>query len=86
MDGFALVLCGCLMFEATLSFCLQSINQLSLFVIEVVPDREDVNIENYFDECFAFIDEAKRMGGGVLVHCFVGKSRRWLFFPYYSIT
>jgi len=47
------------------------------FVYKIIniPDREDVNIENYFDECFAFIDEAKRMGGGVLVHCFVGKSR-----------
>jgi len=46
------------------------------FVYKIIniPDREDVNIENYFDECFAFIDEAKRMGG-VLVHCFVGKSR-----------
>jgi len=47
------------------------------FVYKIIniPDREDVNIENYFDECFAFIDEAKRTGGGVLVHCFVGKSR-----------
>jgi len=45
------------------------------FVYKIINNREDVNIENYFDECFAFIDEAKRMGGGVLVHCFVGKSR-----------
>lgn len=47
------------------------------FVYKIIniPDREDVYIENYFDECFAFIDEAKRTGGGVLVHCFVGKSR-----------
>ncbi|KAH7857025.1 hypothetical protein Vadar_008156 [Vaccinium darrowii] len=47
------------------------------FVYKIIniPDREDVNIENYFDECFTFIDEAKRTGGGVLVHCFVGKSR-----------
>lgn len=47
------------------------------FVYKIIniPDREDVNIEIYFDECFAFIDEAKRTGCGVLVHCFVGKSR-----------
>lgn len=47
------------------------------FVYKIIniPDREDVNIENYFDECFTFIDEAKRTGCGVLVHCFVGKSR-----------
>uniref|UniRef100_A0A7N0RCP9 Dual specificity protein phosphatase 1 n=1 Tax=Kalanchoe fedtschenkoi TaxID=63787 RepID=A0A7N0RCP9_KALFE len=43
-------------------------------VIEVV-DKEDTNLEKYFDECIDFIDEAKRQGGGVLVHCIVGKSR-----------
>lgn len=64
------------MIEATLSFFCQGINySVTLFVIEVVPDRGDVNIANYFDECFNFIDEGKRTGG-VLVHCFVGKSRR----------
>lgn len=41
-----------------------------------VLDKEDTNLSQYFDECFDFIDEAKRQGGGVLVHCFVGKSRR----------
>ncbi|KAJ7980114.1 putative Dual specificity protein phosphatase [Quillaja saponaria] len=40
-----------------------------------VMDREDTNIKQYFDQCFNFIDEAKRLGGGVLVHCFVGRSR-----------
>ncbi|KAK3440880.1 hypothetical protein EUGRSUZ_B01140 [Eucalyptus grandis] len=47
------------------------------FVYKVikVTDREDTNIRECFDECFEFIDEAKRLGGGVLVHCFVGKSR-----------
>ncbi|GLT99783.1 hypothetical protein SLE2022_171990 [Rubroshorea leprosula] len=44
-------------------------------VIPVVLDKEDTNITQYFDECFDFIDEAKRQGGGVLVHCFVGRSR-----------
>ncbi|TYH03641.1 hypothetical protein ES288_A09G235500v1 [Gossypium darwinii] len=47
------------------------------FVYKVIPvlDKEDTNLSQYFDECFNFIDEAKREGGGVLVHCFVGKSR-----------
>ncbi|XP_052208502.1 dual specificity protein phosphatase 1 isoform X2 [Diospyros lotus] len=47
------------------------------FVYKIIniADREDVNIAQYFDDCFNFIDEAKRMGGAVLVHCFVGRSR-----------
>ncbi|XP_057956801.1 dual specificity protein phosphatase 1 isoform X2 [Malania oleifera] len=40
-----------------------------------VYDREDTDLMQYFEECFNFIDEAKRLGGGVLVHCFVGRSR-----------
>ncbi|KAG2306767.1 hypothetical protein Bca52824_026515 [Brassica carinata] len=44
-------------------------------VVRVVVDKEDTNLEMYFDECFDFIDEAKKLGGSVLVHCFVGKSR-----------
>ncbi|KAF6144730.1 hypothetical protein GIB67_017749, partial [Kingdonia uniflora] len=44
-------------------------------VIEVVADREQTYIARHFDECFSFIDEAKKMGGGVLVHCFAGRSR-----------
>lgn len=43
-------------------------------IIDVI-DKEDVNLKQYFDECFDFIDEAKRHGRGVLVHCFAGKSR-----------
>ncbi|XP_035548615.1 dual specificity protein phosphatase 1-like isoform X1 [Juglans regia] len=46
-----------------------------LFIASEVTDREDTDIKQYFDESFDFIDEAKRLGGGVLVHCFVGKSR-----------
>ncbi|XP_058001035.1 dual specificity protein phosphatase 1-like [Hevea brasiliensis] len=47
------------------------------FVYKVigVTDKEDTNLRQYFDECFSFIDEAKRQGGCVLIHCFVGKSR-----------
>ncbi|OAY27884.1 dual specificity protein phosphatase 1 [Manihot esculenta] len=40
-----------------------------------VVDREDTNLRQYFDDCINFIDEAKRQGGGCLVHCFVGRSR-----------
>ncbi|XP_043696803.1 dual specificity protein phosphatase 1-like isoform X5 [Telopea speciosissima] len=49
---------------------------LTVFLVILVTDREDTDIAQYFDECFDFIDEAKRLGGGVLVHCFVGRSRR----------
>ncbi|KAL7105150.1 hypothetical protein ACP275_07G026700 [Erythranthe tilingii] len=40
-----------------------------------VRDKEDENISQYFEECFQFIYEAKAAGGGVLVHCFAGRSR-----------
>ncbi|GAB4851138.1 Dual specificity protein phosphatase 1 [Ancistrocladus abbreviatus] len=40
-----------------------------------VMDKEDTDLAKRFDECFNFIDEAKETGGGVLVHCFAGKSR-----------
>ncbi|KAK7387798.1 hypothetical protein VNO78_22591 [Psophocarpus tetragonolobus] len=43
-------------------------------IIDVV-DKEDEDLKQYFNECFDFIDEAKRQGGGVLVHCFAGRSR-----------
>ncbi|KAL3749196.1 hypothetical protein ACJRO7_010312 [Eucalyptus globulus] len=46
-----------------------------MYKVITVPDKVDTNIREYFDECFEFIDEAKRLGGGVLVHCFIGKSR-----------
>ncbi|KAL6188717.1 hypothetical protein ACLB2K_040108 [Fragaria x ananassa] len=46
------------------------------FVYKVfhVADKESTDLKQHFDECFNFIEEAKR-SGGVLVHCFVGKSR-----------
>ncbi|RDY02236.1 Dual specificity protein phosphatase 1 [Mucuna pruriens] len=43
-------------------------------IIDVV-DKDNEDLKQYFNECFDFIDEAKRHGGGVLVHCFAGKSR-----------
>ncbi|CAH9076965.1 unnamed protein product [Cuscuta europaea] len=39
-----------------------------------VSDKGDVDIAQYFEECFEFIEEGKR-SGGVLVHCFLGRSR-----------
>ncbi|XP_019154801.1 PREDICTED: dual specificity protein phosphatase 1-like isoform X2 [Ipomoea nil] len=48
-------------------------NDFTYKVIAVL-DREDVEISQYFDECFNFIEEGKRVGG-VLVHCYMGRSR-----------
>ncbi|KAJ4834374.1 Dual specificity protein phosphatase 1 [Turnera subulata] len=45
-----------------------------VYKVIAVADREETNLKQYFDECCNFIDEAKRRGG-VLVHCFVGRSR-----------
>lgn len=39
-------------------------------------DRSETDLTVYFDECFSFIDQAIQSGGGVLVHCFMGMSRR----------
>ncbi|KAH7442747.1 hypothetical protein KP509_03G102200 [Ceratopteris richardii] len=40
-----------------------------------VRDSADVNLEEHFEECFSFIDEARQNGNAVLVHCFAGRSR-----------
>lgn len=48
---------------------------------DVVTDTEHTYISQYFDECFKFIDDGKKQGGGVLVHCLVGKS--WIRFICY---
>ncbi|KAI5415965.1 dual specificity protein phosphatase 1 [Lathyrus oleraceus] len=47
------------------------------FVYKVidVADKEDTNLTQYFNDCFEFIDEAKKNGGYVLVHCYAGRSR-----------
>lgn len=50
-------------------------NDFTYKVVDVA-DRADTDLARYFDECIDFIEEAKRSGGGVLVHCFVGRSRR----------
>ncbi|XP_076920354.1 dual specificity protein phosphatase 1-like [Bidens hawaiensis] len=39
-----------------------------------VHDRGETNIAECIDDCFGFINEAKRTGR-VLVHCFAGRSR-----------
>ncbi|CAI0559771.1 unnamed protein product [Linum tenue] len=46
-----------------------------VYKVREVADREDTNLRQYLDECINFVDKAKRHGGGVLVHCFVGTSR-----------
>ena len=40
-----------------------------------VRDAPDADISAHFDFCFDFIRDALARGGGVLVHCFQGKSR-----------
>lgn len=47
-----------------------------LLKFEEVADRETTNLKQHFNECFDFIDEAKRNGGHVLVHRKMGISRR----------
>ncbi|KAJ7545814.1 hypothetical protein O6H91_08G011900 [Diphasiastrum complanatum] len=42
--------------------------------IEVL-DSPDVDLQQHFGVCFDFIDEARRQGGGILIHCFAGRSR-----------
>ncbi|KAL3812692.1 hypothetical protein ACJIZ3_013960 [Penstemon smallii] len=49
-------------------------NDFKYKIIEV-RDRSDVSLLPFFDECFAFIEEARTTGGAVLVHCFAGRSR-----------
>lgn len=53
-----------------------------VYKVLTVHDSDDVYISHYFEECFDFIEkakekieEAKGQSGGVLVHCFAGKSR-----------
>lgn len=46
-----------------------------------IRESRGTNIPQHFDECFNFIDEAKRMGVAVLVHCFVGRSKRRFLEP-----
>ncbi|XP_030465931.1 dual specificity protein phosphatase 1-like [Syzygium oleosum] len=47
------------------------------FVYKVVDvmDSENTHIGQHFEECINFIDEARRQGGSILVHCFMGISR-----------
>ncbi|KAF2857275.1 dual specificity protein phosphatase 12 [Piedraia hortae CBS 480.64] len=40
-----------------------------------VDDVEDENLLQYFPVCIQFIQDALETGGGVLVHCAMGKSR-----------
>lgn len=40
-----------------------------------IPDALHINITDYFDQTFTFIDNVLNIGGRVLIHCFAGKSR-----------
>ena len=40
-----------------------------------IPDKTSTNIEQYFEECFEFIQNAVSKKGVVLVHCYYGASR-----------
>ncbi|KAG6664436.1 hypothetical protein CIPAW_02G092900 [Carya illinoinensis] len=57
-----------------------------LYKVINVIDRKDTDMKQYFTECFDFIDEAKRLGSGVLVHCVAGKSRRLILPSPSSVT
>lgn len=39
-------------------------------------DTENENLLDYLDVCLDFVDESRKEGGSVLVHCFAGVSRR----------
>ncbi|KAL0742752.1 hypothetical protein Bca4012_084265 [Brassica carinata] len=56
-------------------FVYKVVRGMTIYIYIYIYLKEDTNLEMYFDECFDFIDEAKKLGGSVLVHCFVGKSR-----------
>lgn len=50
-------------------------DELNLKYLEVaIDDKPEASVEEKFDQCFKFIEEGLRQGG-VLVHCFQGKSR-----------
>jgi hypothetical protein len=53
-----------------------SLTLLSLSLLRrcVVADKESEDIARYFEECWAFIDDAFRQGSSVLVHCAQGKT------------
>ncbi|KAL5537454.1 hypothetical protein UlMin_045610 [Ulmus minor] len=55
------------------------LNDIVYKIINVV-DKEDTNLRQYFEECFEFIDEGKRAGGCVFVHCFIRRSRSSTYF------
>jgi hypothetical protein len=56
-----------------------SLTLLSLSLLRrcVVADKESEDIARYFEECWAFIDDAFRQGSSVLVHCAQGNTTRY---------
>ena len=47
----------------------------SVYKVLNVADTKFTDLQQHFDECFNYIEQAKRAGGSVLVHCFAGMSR-----------
>ena len=43
-----------------------------------LTDSEGSNLLDYLEVCFDFIDQARKNGDSVLVHCFAGLSRRYV--------
>lgn len=50
-------------------------NPLFKYLKIAIPDALNINITDYFQQAFDFIDNAITTGNSVLVHCFAGKSR-----------
>jgi dual specificity MAP kinase phosphatase len=50
-------------------------NPLFKYLKISIPDALNINITDYFQQAFEFIDDAINDGNSVLVHCFAGKSR-----------
>ena len=40
-----------------------------------IYDDYDQHIEQYFDDCFRFINHCRKTGGRILIHCYAGISR-----------
>ncbi len=45
------------------------------YKVVAVPDSPEAALSTHFASCFDFISDALAAGGGVLIHCFAGRSR-----------
>lgn len=76
--GFCLSFVGSPRLQSILlnELCVRSDHTNSVNGYCAVLDSAEVDLAQHFSACFSFIDEARMAGGGVLVHCFAGRSRR----------